>query len=37
MSPRGYLKAGQTVKIEIEKIGVLSNFVIDEPNDLALY
>jgi 2-keto-4-pentenoate hydratase/2-oxohepta-3-ene-1,7-dioic acid hydratase in catechol pathway len=37
MSPRGYLKAGQTVKIEIEKIGVLSNFVINEPNNLALY
>ncbi|MDQ7090858.1 MAG: fumarylacetoacetate hydrolase family protein [Methylococcales bacterium] len=37
MSPRGYLKAGQTVKIEIEKIGILSNPVIDEPDNLALY
>ncbi len=37
MSPRGYLKVGQSVKIEIEKIGLLSNFVIDEPSDLALY
>ena len=31
MKPRGYLKAGQVVKIEIENIGVLSNPVIDEP------
>ncbi|MGR8935117.1 MAG: fumarylacetoacetate hydrolase family protein [Gammaproteobacteria bacterium] len=31
MKPRGYLKPGQTVRIEIENIGVLSNPVIDEP------
>lgn len=31
MQPRGYLKPGQTVRIEIEKIGVLSNPVIREP------
>jgi len=31
MKPRGYLKPGQTVKIEIEKIGILSNSVIEEP------
>jgi len=31
MKPRGYMKSGQTAKIEIEKIGVLSNPVIDEP------
>ena len=31
MKPRGYLKSGQTVRIEIESIGVLSNPVIDEP------
>jgi 2-keto-4-pentenoate hydratase/2-oxohepta-3-ene-1,7-dioic acid hydratase in catechol pathway len=31
MQPRGYLKAGQSVKIEIEKIGVLTNPVIQEP------
>ncbi|NOQ36413.1 MAG: fumarylacetoacetate hydrolase [Methylococcaceae bacterium] len=37
MKPRGYLKAGQTVKIEIEKLGELSNPVIDEPDNLALY
>ncbi len=37
MKPRGYLKAGQTVKIEIEGIGVLSNSVINEPDDLACY
>ncbi len=30
MKPRGYLKPGQTVKIEIENIGVLSNPVIKE-------
>ncbi len=32
MQPRGYLKPGQTVTIEIEGIGKLSNPVIDEPN-----
>jgi 2-keto-4-pentenoate hydratase/2-oxohepta-3-ene-1,7-dioic acid hydratase in catechol pathway len=37
MKPRGYLKAGQTVRIEIEGIGTLSNFVINEPDDLAQY
>jgi len=31
MKPRGYLKPGQTAKIEIEAIGVLSNPVIEEP------
>jgi len=31
MKPRGYIKAGQTVKIEIEKIGTLKNSVIEEP------
>ncbi len=31
MKPRGYIKPGQTVKIEIEKIGILINSVIDEP------
>ena len=31
MDPRGYLKPGQTVKIEINGIGVLSNPVIKEP------
>ncbi len=30
MKPRGYLKTGQTVRIEIEKIGCLSNPVRDE-------
>jgi 2-keto-4-pentenoate hydratase/2-oxohepta-3-ene-1,7-dioic acid hydratase in catechol pathway len=37
MKPRGYLKAGQTVKIEIEGIGTLSNTVINEPADLICY
>jgi len=37
MKPRGYLKAGQTVRIEIEKIGTLTNLVINEPDDLTLY
>jgi len=31
MQPRGYLKPGQTVRIEIEGIGALVNPVIDEP------
>ncbi len=31
MKPRGYMKPGQTAKIEIEKIGTLSNPVIEEP------
>ena len=31
MKPRGYMKAGQKVKIEIEKIGTLSNYIIDAP------
>ena len=32
MKPRGYMKAGDAVKIEIEKIGTLKNSVIDEPD-----
>lgn len=31
MKPRGYLKAGDVVRVEIEKIGVLENPVIEEP------
>lgn len=31
MNPRGYMKAGQTVTVEIEGIGTLSNPIIDEP------
>jgi 2-keto-4-pentenoate hydratase/2-oxohepta-3-ene-1,7-dioic acid hydratase in catechol pathway len=31
MTPRGYLKVGQTVRIEIENIGTLVNTVIAEP------
>lgn len=34
MKPRGYMKPGQTVKIEIERIGTLSNPVIDEPVEI---
>jgi 2-keto-4-pentenoate hydratase/2-oxohepta-3-ene-1,7-dioic acid hydratase in catechol pathway len=37
MQPRGYLKVGQTVKIEIEGIGELTNFVISEPDTTELY
>ncbi len=37
MKPRGYLKPGDTVTIEIENIGRLSNPVIEEPGDLAVY
>lgn len=33
MQPRGYLKPGQIVRIEIESVGVLSNPVISEPDD----
>lgn len=36
MEPRGYMKPGQTVKIEIEKIGSLSNPVIEEPKNSAI-
>jgi len=35
MQPRGYLQIGQTVKVEIERIGVLSNFVVAEPDGLV--
>lgn len=31
MKPRGYMKPGQVVKIEIEGVGTLSNPVIEEP------
>jgi 2-keto-4-pentenoate hydratase/2-oxohepta-3-ene-1,7-dioic acid hydratase in catechol pathway len=37
MQPRGYMKPGQVVSIEIESIGRLSNPVIQEPDDLILY
>ena len=37
MKPRGYMKPGDTVTVEIEKIGRLSNPVIEEPGDLAVY
>ena len=37
MQPRGYMKPGQTAKIEIEGIGTLSNLVIEEPDNLAIY
>ncbi|TAL51819.1 MAG: FAA hydrolase family protein [Methylovulum sp.] len=33
MQPRGYLKPGQIVRIEIEGIGILANPVIEEPQD----
>jgi len=35
MKPRGYLKPGDVVRVEIEKIGVLENPVIEEPVDTA--
>ena len=37
MQPRGYLKVGQTVRIEIEGIGTLSNTVIHEPDDTVIF
>ena len=36
MEPRGYMKPGQTVKIEIENIGILSNPVIEEPENTTI-
>ena len=35
MKPRGYMKPGQTVKIEIEGIGTLINHVIEEPAEAS--
>jgi len=35
MKPRGYMKPGDVVRVEIEKIGVLENPVIEEPEDTA--
>ena len=35
MKPRGYMKPGDVVRVEIEKIGVLENPVIEEPGDTA--
>ena len=36
MQPRGYLKAGQRVRIDIEGIGWIENPVIDEPADTVV-
>ncbi len=33
MDPRGYMKPGDVVKIEIEKVGVLVNPVVEEPDE----
>jgi len=35
MKPRGYIKAGDTVRIEIEGIGTLENPVVNEPENTA--
>jgi 2-keto-4-pentenoate hydratase/2-oxohepta-3-ene-1,7-dioic acid hydratase in catechol pathway len=35
MNPRGYMKPGDVVRVEIERIGVLENPVIEEPGDTA--
>ncbi|MGZ5009227.1 MAG: fumarylacetoacetate hydrolase family protein [Methylobacter sp.] len=37
MKPRGYMRPGQTARIEIEGIGTLVNPVIEEPDNLAMY
>ena len=37
MQPRGFMKPGQTARIEIEGIGALFNPVIEEPECLAMY
>jgi len=34
MKPRGYMKPGDVVRIEIEKIGTLKNPIIEEPDSL---
>ncbi len=34
MKPRGYMQAGQTVTVEIEKLGVLMNPIVNEPEHL---
>lgn len=36
MKPRGYMKAGDEVRIEIENIGTLINPIIDEPDSTRL-
>ena len=36
MQPRGFMKPGQTARIEIEGIGALFNPVIEEPENLAM-
>lgn len=35
MKPRGYMKPGDVVRVEIEKIGTLENPVIEEPENTA--
>lgn len=37
MKPRGYMKPGDIVRVEIENIGVLENPVIDEPDDTVSF
>ncbi|MGR9043769.1 MAG: fumarylacetoacetate hydrolase family protein [Gammaproteobacteria bacterium] len=37
MKPRGYMKPGQTARIEIEGIGILSNPVVEEPDNLIVF
>jgi 2-keto-4-pentenoate hydratase/2-oxohepta-3-ene-1,7-dioic acid hydratase in catechol pathway len=37
MKPRGYMKPGQTARIEIEGIGALINPVLEEPDELTMY
>lgn len=35
MTPRGYVKAGDVVRVTIERIGAIENPVIEEPDDTA--
>jgi 2-keto-4-pentenoate hydratase/2-oxohepta-3-ene-1,7-dioic acid hydratase in catechol pathway len=37
MTPRGYLKVGETCRVEIENIGYIENRVIEEPADTVRY
>ncbi len=36
MNPRGYMKPGDTVRVEIEKIGILENPVIEELDNTSI-
>lgn len=37
MKPRGYMKVGDTVRVEIERIGYIENPIVDEPGNTACW